>query len=358
MKHSCIWTRSRDWRLSQRESPIREDRIGWLDGLLVNTPNLTLSIDPARTRRIPKTARVLVSHAHADHTGGFRYKGLKQSTRETRDIHYALHEASVANFRALDLNSPVEIGDVKIKALDAGHMLGSAQFLIETQTSRILYTGDINCIDTLTTSAAEAEECDVLIMEATYGSPHYRFPSRETVYAEMVEWALDTIKQGRIPCLHVYAAGKAQEIVRLFNVYTRLPVIVNPRLDDVNKTYRKSGVGLDWFSAASRDGKTILDKDPCVYVTTPNDRSHIGRRFSRAYATGWALALNGRVTAFPLSSHADFDQLVSFVRECNPDQVYVFTGFAEDFRRAIKTRLGRDARPVPLFAQRTLAEHF
>jgi len=174
----------------------------------------------------------------------------------------------------------------------------------------------------------------------------------------MVEWALDTIKSGRIPCLHVYAAGKAQEVVRLFNVYTRLPVIVNPRLDGVNDAHRKSGVDLEWFSASSRDGKTILDKDPCVYVTTPNDRSHIGRRFSRAYATGWALSLGASITAFPLSSHADFDQLVSFVKACDPKRLYIFTGFAEDFKRAIRTRLGREARTVPSYAQKTLVDDY
>jgi len=264
----------------------------------------------------------------------------------------------VANFHSIKINEKIEINSAEIKALDAGHMLGSAQYLINTPNSSILYTGDINCIDTLTTKAAEPEHCDLLVMEATYGSPHYRFPPRETVYAQMVEWALDTIKSGRIPCLHVYAAGKAQEVVRLFNVYTRLPVIVNPRLDGVNDAHRKSGVDLEWFSASSRDGKTILDKDPCVYVTTPNDRSHIGRRFSRAYATGWALSLGASITAFPLSSHADFDQLVSFVKACDPKRLYIFTGFAEDFKRAIRTRLGREARTVPSYAQKTLVDDY
>ncbi len=326
---------------------------------MINTPDLTLALDPSTVRRIPKKARVLVSHAHGDHTGGFRYKGLKQSTHETRDIHYALHrDHRVANFHSIKINEKIEIDSVEIKALDAGHMLGSAQYLINTPNSSILYTGDINCIDTLTTKAAEPEHCDLLVMEATYGSPDYRFPPRETVYAQMVEWALDTIKSGRIPCLHVYAAGKAQEVVRLFNVYTRLPVIVNPRLDGVNDAHRKSGVDLEWFSASSRDGKTILDKDPCVYVTTPNDRSHIGRRFSRAYATGWALSLGASITAFPLSSHADFDQLVSFVKACDPKRLYIFTGFAEDFKRAIRTRLGREARTVPSYAQKTLVDDY
>jgi putative mRNA 3-end processing factor len=161
-----------------------------------------------------------------------------------------------------------------------------------------------------------------------------------------------------VPCLHVYAAGKAQEVVRLFNVYTHLPVVVNPRLDVVNEAYERGGVHLDWFSSESRDGKTILDKDPCVYLTTPSDRVHIGRRWSRAYATGWALSLNGRVTAFPLSSHADFEQLVSFVKACDPEKVYVFTGFAEDLGRVLGSRLGVDARAVPSYMQRTLVEDY
>lgn len=335
-----------------------EDRVGWLDGLFINTPEVTLAIDPSTTRRIPKKARVLVSHAHGDHTGGFRYKGLKQSTRETRDIHHALHDHRIGNFHPVKIHEKLVIDGAEIRTLDAGHMLGSAQFLINTPNSSILYTGDINCIDTLTTKAAEPEHCDLLVMEATYGSPHYRFPSRETVYAQMVEWAVETIKQGRIPLLHVYAAGKAQEVIRLFNVYTHLPVVVNPRLDGVNEAHRKSGIELDWFSVSSCEGKTILDKDPCVYITTPNDRSHIGRRFSRAYATGWALSLGGSVTAFPLSSHADFDQLVSFVKACDPEEVYVFTGFAEEFKRAIGRKLGREARAVPSYAQRTLVEDY
>jgi putative mRNA 3-end processing factor len=335
-----------------------EDRVSWLDGLFVHTSDLTLAFDPSKTRRIPKKARVLVSHAHGDHTGGFGYKGVKQSTRETRDIHYVLRNHRIIDFHPLKINEKLTIDDSEILVLDAGHMLGSAQFLVNTPNSSILYTGDINCTDTLTTKAAEPEHCDLLVMEATYGSPHYRFPPRETVYAEIVEWALQTIKTGRVPCLHVYAAGKAQEMIRLFNVYTRLPVIVNPRLDGVNEIHRKSGVDLEWFPATSRDGKTILDKDPCVYITTPNDRAHIGRSFSRAYATGWALSLGSNVTAFPLSSHADFDQLVSFVKACDPEQVYVFTGFAEEFRRAIKTRLGREAKAIPSYAQRTLVEDY
>jgi putative mRNA 3-end processing factor len=283
---------------------------------------------------------------------------MKQSTIETKEIHSVLNSYHVSNFQAIDLNRKLLIDDVEVKALNAGHMLGSAQFLVNTPASSILYTGDINCVDTLTTKAAQPHRCDVLVIEATYGSPFYRFPSRETIYASVVEWSVDMIKQGCIPCLHVYAAGKAQEIVRLFNVYTHLPVIVNPILDGVNNAYRNGGHSLDWTSAASTDGKEVLEKNPCVYLTTPNDKRSIGRKTARAFATGWALSLRGRNAAFPLSSHADFEQLVSFIKACDPKKVYIFTGFAEELGRSVKSELGLEARAVPSINQRTLSEDY
>jgi len=283
---------------------------------------------------------------------------MKQSTIETKEIHSVLNSYKISNFQAIDPNRRVSIDDVEVKALNAGHMLGSAQFLVNTPSSSILYTGDINCVDTLTTTAAQPHRCDVLVIEATYGSPFYRFPSRETIYASVVEWAVDMIKQGFIPCLHVYAAGKAQEIVRLFNAYTHLPVIVNPILDGVNNAYRNGGYSLDWMSAASVDGKEVLEKNPCVYVTTPNDKRSIGRKTARAFATGWALSLRGRNAAFPLSSHADFEQLVSFIKACDPERVYIFTGFAEELRRSVKSELGLEARAVPSINQRTLSDDY
>jgi putative mRNA 3-end processing factor len=325
---------------------------------LVAASGVTIVMDPVSLRKVPQTARVFVSHAHSDHTRGFGHKGLKQSTVETRDIHSALNTHRISNFAAIHLNHKVSVDGVEIRALNAGHMLGSAQFLVHTPLTSILYTGDINCVDTLTTKAAEPHRCDVLVIEATYGSPIYRFPSRETIYAGVVEWAVEMIKQGCVPCLHVYAAGKAQEMVRLFNVYTHLPVVVNPRLDGVNEAYRKSGHSLNWLSSDSADGREVLEKDPCVYITTPGDKRSIGRKAARAFATGWALSLRGRNAAFPLSSHADFEQLVSFIKACEPEEVYIFTGFAEELRRTVKSELGLDARAVPTMNQRKLFEDY
>src|SRR5713101_2779802 len=190
----------RGLRRFRRERRPRGDKSAWLDGLVIATSSVTLVIDPVKLRKVSSTSRVLVSHAHSDHTRGFRHKGMKQSTTETKEIHSVLNSHNVSNFQAIELNRKVSIDDVEVRALNAGHMLGSAQILVRTPESSILDTRDINCVDTLTTQASQPHRCDVLVNEATYGSPFYHFPSRETIYANVVEWADDMIKQGYIPC--------------------------------------------------------------------------------------------------------------------------------------------------------------
>jgi len=68
--------------------------------------------------------------------------------------------------------------------------------------------------------------------------------------------------------------------------------------------------------------------------------------------------MRGRNAAFPLSSHADFEQLVSFIKACSPRKVYIFTGSAEGLRRLIRTELGLEAKAVPSINQRTLSDDY
>ncbi len=66
------------------------------------------------------SVRALVSHAHADHTRGFKHKGVKQSTPQTRDIHVALNDYRITNFAPLELGEKNILDDMEIVALNAG----------------------------------------------------------------------------------------------------------------------------------------------------------------------------------------------------------------------------------------------
>src|SRR3989442_15835376 len=99
---------------------MREDRVGWLDGLFIGASNANIVIDPSTTGRIPKTARVLVSHAHGDHTGGFKEKGIKKSNPQTPDIHRALHDHPGGGFCAPRINKHLLVDEIRVKDLGPG----------------------------------------------------------------------------------------------------------------------------------------------------------------------------------------------------------------------------------------------
>jgi len=153
-------------------------KVYWDSGVVIQLGETTICLDP-QTTKIPYD-HILISHAHRDHTAGFlALKPKKYSTYPTIDIFEAITRRKVNNVKRLSYGEKVKIGDFKVFVYNSGHILGSAMFKIETSEGTVLYTGDLNCVDTLITSAANNVQCDILIIESTYGNSGFVFPSRE-----------------------------------------------------------------------------------------------------------------------------------------------------------------------------------
>lgn len=317
-----------------------EVKLGWLDGTVVIYRDLRLVFDPVGRRGITSDSKIFISHAHSDHTYGFSLNNQKYSTPETREIYEKVKGRKVRNVREVPIGAKVKFDDIEVEVLNSGHILGSAQFRVVTPEKVLLYTGDINCVDTLVTEAADEEPCDEAVMEATYGDPSYVFPKRNLVYADMVEWAARKVKEGRIPAFKAYAVGKAQEVIRLFNLYTRIPVVSDLKVAKVNEAYLKAKVPLS-YERAPRP----LDKEPPFIYVSSNPRVG-GKKFVEAVATGWALRAWGEEGAFPLSSHADFNQLIGYVERIKARKVHLFTGQSR-IQSYLKRKLKVEAGPLP-----------
>jgi len=335
---------------------MNHDPIAWNNGLVIDAGSSPLIFDPTGGTRLGEEWNVFISHAHSDHTYGFLTSARKHSTLETLRIYESLSKRKVKNYQIVKVGDRIRIDDTEVRVLNAGHMLGSCQFQLFTPNFTAIYTGDINCVDTMTTLAAEHEPCDYLILEATYGHPSYIFPRRSTIYADIVRWTMTEIHDGKLPTFQVYSSGKPQDIVRLFNVYTKLPVVCAPGIARANGAHNENGLQLEYFDASTADGKRALKTGECVYITTTG-RDHVPRNASRAVATGWALRQAYRSFAsFPLSSHADYDQLMQFVVEVNPKSVYIFTGHTDVLSSQIERKLGIKAGPLPLITQTKLLD--
>jgi putative mRNA 3-end processing factor len=335
---------------------LRRERVGWANGILIEADNSRLLFDPILGRPLREDWQVFITHAHSDHTYGFTTGARKYSTPETLQIYQALRGREVKGSHTLRLGERIRIDDSEISVLNAGHMLGSCQYQVATPEFTAIYTGDINCVDTLTTQAAEHRSCDCLIVEATYGHPSYVFPRRSTMYADIVSWTMSEIKDGKIPTFQVYSSGKPQEVARLFNVYTKIPVVCSGAIARASRVHIENGLKLEYFDSSTPEGKRVLRRGGCVYITTMR-ADHLPRNASRAVTTGWALRRAYRkLTSFPLSSHADHDQLIEFVRKVDPKRVYVFTGFSDILAAEIERKLGIRAGPLPVIAQTKLLD--
>jgi Cft2 family RNA processing exonuclease len=139
-------------------------------------------------------------------------------------------------------------------------------------------------------------------------------------------------------------------------VYTKLPVVCSPTIAHSNKVYSENGVRLSFLDSSTSEGRSALKSGGCIYITTAR-ADHVPRNASRAVATGWAIREAFRNCAsFPLSSHADFGQLIEFVKQVNPKKVYIFTGYTDVLSTQIERKLSIKAGPLPVIAQTRLLD--
>ena len=315
-------------------------KVYWDSGVVVQLGETTICLDP-QTTKIPYD-HILISHAHRDHTAGFlALKPKKYSTYPTIDIFEAVTRRKVNNVKRLSYGEKVKIGDFKVFVYNSGHILGSAMFKIETSEGTVLYTGDLNCVDTLITSAANNVQCDILIIESTYGNSGLVFPSREKIYRSMVRWVVEKICSGKIPIFYVYPVGKAQEVIRLLNEFIEVEVAVHPTIERVNRVYGKLNIKLQASIVQPKKGLVA------VYPTYSYSSQKISGEVS-AFATGWALRFKNKERFFPLSSHADFNQLLNFIKSVNPKIVYTVFGFTSQLAKHVGKKLNIKAKPLQI----------
>ncbi|MBL8840977.1 MAG: MBL fold metallo-hydrolase [Planctomycetes bacterium] len=306
----------------------------WRDDLHV--PAADLWLDPGHRK-----ARAFVSHAHGDHIGRHQQIWATKATA-------ALMRARLGPLQITELpfGEWCDVGGgCRLRLHPAGHILGAAQVEIVRGSERLVYTGDFRLERSETCEPAAIVPCDVLVMECTFGRPHYRFPPRSEVVPLIAADLRAVLAGGGTPILLAYALGRGQELMKLLEPHG-FELALAPALHAMVKIYEEQGVRFGPYELA-RPGQT---RGKVVLVPPHASTSQLVLQAQRPVliaATGWARDGAPPYRAdrsYALSDHADFDELLRYVTVARPREVYTVHGF-DEFRDHLRER-GIFASPV------------
>jgi metallo-beta-lactamase family protein len=242
--------------------------------------NRNFPFDPA------KISCAILSHSHIDHVGNFPnlcrkgFAGNIYCTFATRDLAAIMlpdsakiqeddaqfvskqrakkglppveplytqtdAERALQQFVAFNYDRPMPIAPgVTLTFRDAGHILGSAQVVLDVQESgrkfRFLFSGDVGRgNDEILRNPEHVENVDFLQVESTYGGRDHSL--KENAVEEMARLLNETFQRGGKVIIPSFAVGRTQTIVYSLHQLTRagriprVPIFVDSPLS-VNAT--------------------------------------------------------------------------------------------------------------------------
>ena len=278
----------------------------------------------------------VISHAHADHYRKFhRTAYATPATHALAKVRY--RNAAPKSPEAYGFNESFSVGPVKVTFISAGHMLGSAQILMEYKGQSALYTGDFNTVENPTCQplAIPKIPIDVLICESTFGEKKNHKEPKENL-REIVELA------GRKPIMiGVYVLGKAQRVNQMLTeMYPLRPVFIEHEINKFHKVYAEYGVEVGKSMEYRRKWVKVAG-DQFFYLVPPRMLSSYANdpRYFLAFASGWnqKKKLYYLDANLDISDHPDHTQTLNYIQEVAPKEVWFFHGYPDLLRIACKS---------------------
>src|ERR1700720_2324421 len=185
--------------------------------------------------------RAIVTHGHSDHARPGNERVL--ATPGTIAIMQSRYgELAGGSLQPLDYGEPITIDGVRVRLLPAGHVLGSAQIVLDYRGARVVVSGDYKRRADPTCAPFEPCNCDLFITEATFGLPVFRHPPDR----HEIDRLLHSLRlyPERCQLVGVYALGKCQRVLALLRAagYDE-PVFLHGALLGLTELYQ--GLGID-----------------------------------------------------------------------------------------------------------------
>jgi putative mRNA 3-end processing factor len=286
-------------------------------------------IDPLRA-----APRAVITHGHGDHARPGHAQVL--ATAETLAIMQArLGAEAGAALQALRYGERTLIGEVALRLVPAGHVLGSAQAVLEWRGSRVVVSGDYKRRPDPTCAPFEPVECDVFVTEATFGLPVFRHPPDEQEIDRLLGSCV--LFPERVHLVGVYSLGKCQRVLALLRRrgYER-PIYLHGAQLALTQLYQR--FGLDFGDVRPAAGVPRAELAGQILLAPPSATADAWAAKLPdplvAMASGWMRVKqrakqSGVELPLVISDHADWDELCRTIREVQAPEIWVTHGNEE-----------------------------
>lgn len=295
--------------------------------------------------------RALVTHGHADHArAGHSHVMASPQTLDIMAIRYG--EDFCVTQQAGGRDS-VQVGDVSVRFIPAGHVLGSCQIVIEGQGRRDIVSGDYSRVANAACAAFEPMPCDLFVTEATFALPVFRHPDPAGEIAQLLA-SVDAFPE-RAHIIGAYALGKAQRVIMLLRqAGYDAPIYIHGALHKLCDYHKDQGIALGELRSASLERAQARALRGAIILSPPSAFGTAWvQRFAEpviAFASGWMQIrahARRRGVELPLviSDHVDWPDLTRTIEEVDPQEVWITHGREEALMRWAALE-GRKARPL------------
>lgn len=347
--------------------------------------------DPPRyPHEAPPVKDAVITHSHIDHLGMApwlcsNHRTKLHGTRLTAEISrmmwndcykvsriegYPLAwdkrdiDGAMASWQPHDLGVSWQKNDWTLKLLGAGHIPGAAMLHVETETHKLLFSGDFDTRDSFLVNGAKPEKTDVLFVEGTYGGREH--PSKEEEIQRFIERIRKITERGGTALIPAFANGRTQDVV--MTLHKHLPEL-DVHVDGMGKRVAKiqmdhpellrDPVALNsawnWCKKVSSksDRKKALNAD-CIVSTSgmmdggpsiwylnrlrENPKNAILLTGYQAKGSGGRMLLDRgkvpiwdkettidlEVDQFSFSTHSGHSEIVDFALKCEAETVVVY----------------------------------
>ncbi|MDO9536945.1 MAG: MBL fold metallo-hydrolase [Thermoplasmata archaeon] len=364
---------------------------------------LTPSKPPKYPMKPPAVDLAFLSHAHIDHSGMIPWlcatygmdvvatkpsvvigtmlleDSVKVSSLEGYPAPYDKGDVKLLkrHFQEVTFDDILDVGGMDVVVHSAGHIPGAAMYEVQSDRT-MMFTGDINTLDSHLVNGAKPVKCDILVIESTYSGRDH--PPRKETERHFLNKTKEVVERGGLAIVPAFAVGRTQEMMmtlmnsglnvvmdgmgsavsrhylnmpqylrspeRLADAVAQIKAVRNP---GDRKTVAKNADVIITTSGMV-DGGPVLnyiaekknDKKSAVLITGFQVEGTNGRMLMESgemVIVGERSKIHCELGFYDFSAHADHNELIKFIKACEPEDVVLCHG---DNRTALANDLKVD----------------